>query len=82
MVAAPPEPMFGRMLTSTRVNVVGIPAGAFIYGAGILLSVAGLAAVWRWKWPWAGIAVFTIPATLLVVFGPAVILILENLGGT
>jgi len=72
--------MFGGGIGSGTVNLVGIPAGiVFMIAAGIL-TLAGLWAVRSWTRPWAGLVLFTIPATLIVVFAPAVILILENLG--
>jgi hypothetical protein len=60
--------------------IAGIPLGLAILGLAGILTLAGVAAVRWWRRPWAGIALFTIPATLLVLFGPAVILIVENLG--
>ena len=67
-------------IATPSVNVAGIPVGLVMMATAGILTLAGLAAVHSWTRPWAGIVLFTIPATFIVVFAPAVILILANLG--
>ena len=60
----------------------GVPLGLIVEGAALLWMLAGLVVIWaaasRLTESLALLA-FTIPATVVVVFTPAVILVLQNL---
>lgn len=62
---------------------LGLPLGAWVAALVVGWTLAGLALIWNARSPLrsaAAILVFTIPATFVMFFGPAVILILQNLG--
>jgi hypothetical protein len=72
------EPMF-----SNPPGLLGIPAGIAILGVAVVLGGLGVAAVARRATVQArllALAGLTVPALLLVLLGPAVILIVINTG--
>jgi hypothetical protein len=73
------EPMFGK-----PPDVLGIPLGVVFQGLAMLWMLWGVLVVWRARSRLVeslGLMLFTIPATVAVVYGPAIILILQNLNG-
>jgi hypothetical protein len=69
---------FGR-----EPELLGLPQG-FVLAAGTALwALIGVAITWRarsWLVDVLAVLVFTIPAVVMLILGPAVILILQNLG--
>ena len=64
-------------------DIVGIPLGVALTGAAFAWMLIGVAIVWNARSRLTealGLLLFTIPATLVAVLGPAVIVIMQNLG--
>jgi hypothetical protein len=66
-------------LTNT-VNFAGIPLGLALLLLAAVLTVVGVLGVRSWRRPDVALVALTMPAAAIVLFGPAVILIVENLG--
>lgn len=65
---------------TNQVNMVGIPFGIFLIIVAGALTLLGLIGVRSWRRPEVALVVFTIPAALLVIVGPALINVVINLG--
>jgi hypothetical protein len=62
--------------------IVGVPLGVVMEGLALLWMAIGAALIWTARSPLTEVLVhifFTAPATLFVIFGPAVLLIMQNL---
>jgi hypothetical protein len=73
---------FGRPLGVPPSNI-GIPPGIALQGLAFLWMLIGVVAIWDARSrvvELASLLVFTIPATIVTIFGPAIILIMQNLG--
>lgn len=74
-------PTYFPSMTSAQWNVIGIDLTTVINGIALLWMLAGLAIVWRTHSEVVGsvaLTIFTVPATVAVVFAPAAALILQN----
>ena len=72
------SPMFGEPL-----GPFGIPQGALVDGLVMLWMLIGVYVVWGTRSRLVAAAVyvvFTIPAPIALILGPAIVLILQNLG--
>ena len=79
------DPGFLEPLGRNSVSLVGLPLGMAMIGTALLLSLAGAFVIWRASSKrMTGIAllVLIVPALTLVVFGPAIYLIIENMGAS
>lgn len=82
LIFAVTAPGFMDPLFANPPSVIGLPAGILIVAVAMLLMLAG---VWLLRRPATDLTtvlaflLFTIPATLLILLGPAVILIIVNL---
>jgi hypothetical protein len=71
------DPMFAN-----PPAVLGLPAGMILLGLVVVLGVVGVAAVWHTSSPAVAlipIVLLSVPAIVLVILGPAMILIIQNL---
>ena len=72
---------FDPMLTN-KVAIAGLPIGVAIFVVIGLLTIVGTLAIWRARSS-LGVAVamtlFTTPAVILVILGPAIALVMTNL---
>ena len=78
-----PQQSLSQPLMSQPPGLLGLPLGVWMTLLVGAWTLAGLALVWNARSPLLrvlAIFVFTIPATFLMILGPAVILILQNLG--
>lgn len=69
---------FGR-----EPELVGLPQGLVLDAAAALWALTGVAIIWRarsWVVDVLTVLILTIPALALVILGPALILVLQNLG--
>jgi hypothetical protein len=85
IVLAIVAPTFMAPMGDPMVSIAGIPAGLVILGGAFVMALAGAFVIWRSESALvraATFAVLTCPALLFVVFGPATVLIVENLGAT
>ena len=78
-LAAPngPQPMFDE-----KVAFAGWPAQVVVLAIAIVLELAGMVAIWRAKSSRAvvgAVLLLTLPAAIVLLFGPAVLLVLSNL---
>ena len=64
------------------VYFAGIPLGLAMLVLATILTVVGVLGVRSWRRPEVALVTLSMPAAAIVLFGPAVILIVENLGGT
>lgn len=72
---------FGRQ----DVAIAGLPLGVVLSVVSLVLAVSGAIVIWKARSTTvvaAALVLLTFPALMLVLMGPAVILILENLGGS
>jgi hypothetical protein len=73
---------FGRS-SEEPPSIVGIPLGVAVQGLALLWMLIGVVAIWDARSravELASLLVFTIPATIVTIFWPAIILIVQNLG--
>jgi hypothetical protein len=78
-------PAFMAPMGDAKVSIAGFPAGQVILGGAFVMAIAGAFVIWRGTSAVVRAAAFvllTFPAILFVVFGPATVLILENLGAS
>jgi hypothetical protein len=83
IVASVASPTFLGPMTSKPPDILGVPLGVAVEGLAMLWMLIGVAVIWDARSRLAeslGFILFTIPATLVVVFTPAVVLITLNLG--
>ena len=72
------QPMF-----SEPPSILGIPLGVVVGAVAFVWMLIGAAMLWNAQSTWRvmlALIVFTFPATFVVIYGPAVILIMQNLG--
>lgn len=75
-------PGFLAPIYDSSVSVVGLPAGTLVIAAAMAWMGLGLLALRAWRSPGgatAALLLFTLPATVLVILGPAVVLIVHTL---
>jgi hypothetical protein len=73
---------FSRPLFSKPPEMIGLPFGVILGALATGWMLLGLVLVWNSRsrlTDLLALVVFTVPATLFVIFGPAVILIMQNL---
>ena len=83
IIASVASPTFLGPMTSKPPDILGLPLGVVVEGLAMLWMLIGVAMIWDARSRLAeslGFILFTIPATLVVVFTPAVVLITLNLG--
>jgi hypothetical protein len=64
-------------------DILGVPLGLVVAGIAMLWMLIGLAMVWRARTrsvEFIALVVFAIPATIVIVLAPPLILIMQNLG--
>ena len=82
IVASIAAPTFSQSIINKPPDIVGVPLGAAIEGLAMLWMLIGAAVIWNARSRLAeslGFMLFTIPATLVVIFTPAVVMIMQNL---
>lgn len=81
IIASVAAPTFSQPMTAIPPDIVGIPLGVAIAGLAMLWMLIGATVIWDARSRFAvAFILFTIPATVVVVFTPAVVLIMQNLG--
>jgi hypothetical protein len=73
---------FGRSVEEPP-SIIGIPLGIVVQGLAFFWMLIGVVAVWDARSravELVSLLVFTIPATIVTILGPAIILIMQNLG--
>lgn len=66
-----------------RLELLGIPAKLVMMLGGVSWALIGLGIIWdarSWLVDALALVLFTIPAMLFMILGPAIILIIQNLG--
>jgi hypothetical protein len=82
IVASVASPTYFPAFMSKPPDMLGFPLGVVMQGIAMLWMVLGAAIAWSARSRWLeafALIVFTIPATLVVVFTPAIIVIMQNL---
>jgi hypothetical protein len=79
LLSALPSGLASTWFTN-QVNMAGIPLGIFLVIVAGALTLLGVTGVRSWRRPEVALVVFTIPAALFVIMGPALITITINLG--
>jgi hypothetical protein len=77
------SPTFFPPILAKPPEVAGIPLGVVVEGVAMLWMLIGAAVVWDARSRFVeslAFTLFTIPATVVVIFTPAVVLIVQNLG--
>jgi hypothetical protein len=75
------SPFTFQIMFAARPDIYGAPWGVVVEAAAMLWMVVGVFAIWNARSKLVeslGLLMFTIPATVVVVFTPAVILALQN----
>jgi hypothetical protein len=70
-------------MVSTPPEIYGIPLGVVVEAIAMVWMLLGVVLIWDARTRWSEmltLLLFTVPATFIVVFTPAVVLILQNLG--
>ena len=78
-------PTFVERMDDAKVAIAGLPAGWFLILASLILAISGAIAIWKARSTVvvvAALVLLTFPALVLVIMGPALVLIVENVGNS